>query len=123
MEVWRRDDGVEFESEEEAYLDSFDYCADELTDALCDTLNSNKLLDWAMKQEGFWEAFDDEITEARGMLFENYYQNWTEPDLEEEAEIEAMVAEMRKPKTPEVEWVTRYAVDPWGDLYEVNPTK
>lgn len=80
MEVWRRNDGVEFESEEDAYLDSLEYCAEDLVDALCDTLNSDKLLDWAMRQDGFWEAFDDEITEARGMLFENYYQNWVDPD-------------------------------------------
>lgn len=118
MEVWRRDDGVDFKSEEEAYLDSLEYCDDELADTLCAILNSNKLLDWAMKQDGFWEAFDDEITEARGMLFENYYQNWTEPDLEEEAEIEAMVAEMRERKPQH-----HYAVDAWGNLYEVNPTE
>ena len=118
MEVWRRDDGVEFESEEDAYLDSFEYCDASLADALCDTLNSDKLLDWAMKQEGFWEAFDDEITEARGMLFENSYEHWTEPDLEEEAEIEEMVAEMRERKPKHY-----YAVDAWGDLYEVNPTE
>ena len=123
MEIWRRDDGVEFESEEEAYLDSLEYCDDELPDMLGCGMDFSKLLNWAMRQDGFWEAFDDEITEARGMLFETYYQNWTEPDLEEEAEIEAMVAEMRKPKSPEVEWVTRYAVDAWGDLYEVNPPK
>ena len=118
MEVWRRDDGVEFESEEEAYLDSLEYCADELPDMLGCGMNFSKLLNWAMKQDGFWEAFDDEITEARGMLFENYYQNWTEPDLEEEAEIEVMVNEIRKNKPK-----TRYTVDRWGDLYEVNPTE
>ena len=115
MEIWRRDDGVEFESEEEAYLDSLEYRGDELADVVCNIINPDKLLDWAMKQEGFWEAFDDEITEARGMLFEEFYQNWTEADLEEEAEIEAMVAEMRERK--------HYAVDAWGDLYEVNPTE
>jgi len=119
MEVWRRDDGVEFESEEEAYLDSLEYCADELPDMLLDYgINFSKLLDWAMKQEGFWEAFDDEITEARGMLFEDFYQHWTESDLKEEAEIEAMVAEMRERKSKH-----SYATDACGDLYEVNPTE
>ena len=109
MEYWRRDDGIEFESEEEAYLDSFEYCEDALADTLCNILDSDKLLSWAMKQEGFWEAFDNEITEARGMLFEDFYQNWTEPDLEEEAEIEAMVAEMRERKPKH-----HYTVDAWG---------
>ena len=118
MEIWRRDDGVEFESEEEAYFDSFEYCDDDLISALCDVLNSDKLLSWAMEQDGFWEAFDDEITEARGMLFENYYTCWEESDLEEEVEIEEMVAKMREHKPKH-----RYAVDAWGDLYEVNPTE
>jgi len=118
MEVWRRDDGVEFDTEEEAYLDSLEYCDDVFEDVFLDVVDSGKLLKWAMEQEGFWEAFDDEITKARGMLFEDYYQNWTEPDLEEEAEIEAMVAEMREHKSK-----TRYAIDDWGDLYEVKPTE
>lgn len=118
MEVWRRDDGVEFGTEEEAYLDSLEYCADVLEDVFLDVVDSGKLLDWAMKQDGFWEAFDDEIAEAREMLFEDYYQNWTESDLEEEAEIDAMIAEMREHKSK-----TRYVIDAWGDLYEVKPTE
>ncbi len=118
MEVWRRDDGVEFKSEEEAYLDSLEYCGDSLADALCDTLNSDKLLSWAMKQEEFWEAFDDEITEARGMLFEDFYSHWDEPDDDDEIDDLITYIEQTSATRPK----KQYAVDAWGDLYEVNPT-
>ena len=119
MEIWRRDDGVEFDSEEGAYLDSLEYCDDELADTLCNIVDDNKLLCWAMQQDGFWEAFDDEITEARGMLFEDYYTCWDESELEEEDEIEALIAEIRASSRPK----SNYKIDRWGNLYEVNPTE
>ena len=119
MEVWRRDDGVEFESEEDAYQDFLENeDVDTLEDYLLKAvdLDVSALLHWAMKQDGFWEAFQDVITEARGMFFEDTYSHWDEPD-----EIDELIAEMeqRDAITPK----KHYAVDAWGDLYEVNPTE
>lgn len=126
MEYWQRYDDKRFDTEEDAYQDFLENeDVSTLEDYLLKAvdLDVSALLHWAMSQDGFWEAFQDVITEAREMMFEDTYCHWEGPDLEEEAEIDAMIAEMRKPKTPEVEWVTRYAVDPWGDLYEINPTE
>lgn len=87
MKYWQRNDGVKFATEEEAFEDSLSYCDEDLIDALCDTMNSDKLLQWAMKQESFWDEFQDEIASARNDLFEWNYCSWEVPDDYDEDEF------------------------------------
>ena len=120
MEYWQRnEDGVEFDTEEDAYQDYLDNEDDAaLEDCLreFEILSFDDLLHWVMGQEAFWERFQDEIAEARQSLFEDFYSHWDESD-----EVDELIIEMekRKASTPK----RRYAVDAWGDLYEVNPTE
>jgi hypothetical protein len=120
MEYWQRnEDNKRFDNEEDAYLDYLDN-EDEaaLEDYLHDLgfLSFGDLLHWAMGEQAFWEHFQDEIAEARESLFEDAYSHWEEPD-----EIDELITEMgqRSTTTPK----KQYAVDAWGDLYEVNPTE
>ncbi len=123
MEYWQRnEDGVRFDSEEDAYQD---YLGNEDDAALEDYLRDlgslafGDLLHWAMGQEAFWEHFQDEITEARESLFEDFYSHWDEPD--EEDEIDELIAKMEQRNATRPK--RQYLVDAWGNLYEVNPTE
>lgn len=121
MEYWQRnEDGARFDSEEDAYLDYLDKEDDAtLEDYLRDLgfLSFGDLLHWAMKEQAFWEHFQDEITEARESLFKDAYSHWDEPD----DEIDELITEMEQ--RSETRPKKQYAVDAWGDLYEVNPTE
>lgn len=124
MEYWQRnEDGVRFNSEEDAYQD---YLGNEDDAALEDYLRDfgpitfDDLLHWAMGQDAFWEHFQDEITEARESLFEDFYSHWDEPD-DEEDEIDELIAKMEQRNVTRPK--KQYLVDPWGNLYEVNPTE
>jgi len=105
MEYWQRNkDGKCFDNEEDVYQD---FLENEDVDTLKDyllkavDLDVTALLDWAMNQDGFWEAFQDIITEAREMMFEDTYCHWDESD-EFIAEIEQRSTAIPK---------KRYAVD------------
>lgn len=122
MEYWQRNsDGEIFDNEEDAYIDSIEReDVDTLEDYLLKAVDFDisKLFYWAIQQDGFWEAFQDEITEAREMIFEDDYSHWEDPDPDENAppvEYRSGIS-MADPKQ-------HFAVDPWGDLYEVNPTE
>ena len=85
MEHWKRNtDGKPFDTAEDAYIDSIEReDVDTLEDYLLKAvdLDISKLLHWATEQDGFWEAFQDEITAAREMIFEDNYTCWDEdPD-------------------------------------------
>lgn len=89
MEYWQRNiDGKRFDCEEDAYLDFLkNEDIVDLEDWLLNAyegLNVRYLLHWAMGQDGFWEAFDEDIAHAREEMFEEYYSNWEEPDEGEE---------------------------------------
>lgn len=90
MEYWQRWDNKRFDTEEDAYQDCID---NEKTEVLEDYLLSwhiidvNTLLHWAMNQDSFWEAFQDEITKAREMMFEDNYCQWIEPDRDDLCEV------------------------------------
>lgn len=80
MEYWQRNkDGVRFDTEEDAWLDSIE---NEDQEDLFNTLLGHnlipqeKMLEWIMGQDGFWEAFQDEITEARTIIFNYDYSCW-----------------------------------------------
>jgi hypothetical protein len=124
MEYWQRnEDGTRFDNEEDAYLD---YLSNEDDAALEDYLRDlgpltfDDLLHWAMGEDAFWEHFQDEITEARESLFEDFYSHWDEPD-EDDDEIDELITEMEQ--RSETRPKKQYAVDAWGDLYDVNPTE
>ena len=120
MEYWQRYDNKRFDTEEDAYQDFLENeDVDTLEDYLLTVvdLDVTALLHWAIGQDGFWEAFQDVITEAREMMFEDTYCHGEEPDGWEEAETQFLTGvSMSHPKQ-------KFAVDPWGDLYEVNPTE
>ena len=68
-------DKMAFDSEDEA---SGNACMDMLVDGatgdyLQNYISYDKLLDWAMKQDGFFEAFDDEFYKAQQDYFEDNY--------------------------------------------------
>lgn len=124
MEYWQRnEDGARFDSEEDAYLD---YLGNEDDAAVEDYLRDlgflsfGDLLHWAMGEQAFWEHFQDEITEARESLFEDAYSHWDEPD-DDDDEVDDLITEMEQRSATRPK--KQYAVDAWGDLYEVNPTE
>lgn len=119
MEYWQRYDNKRFDTEEDAYQDSLE---NEEVDVLEDYLlkavglDVSALLHWAMSQDGFWEAFQDEITEAREMMFEDNYCHWEGPDDDETKTQFLTGISMAHPEQ-------KFALDAWGNLYEVNPTE
>ena len=123
MEYWQRNpDGEIFDNEEDAYIDSIEReDIDTLEDYLLKAVDFDisKLFHWAIQQDGFWEAFQDEITEAREMIFEDTYSHWEDPD--DDNEIDELIAKMKQRNTTTPK--RQYDVDKWGNLYEVNPTE
>lgn len=94
MEYWQRYDDKRFDTEEDAYQDLLENedvgtLEDYLLRGL--ELDASTLLDWAIKQDGFWEEFQDEITAAREMMFEDQYCHWEGPD---DDEIDELITEM-----------------------------
>jgi len=83
MEYWQRYDDKRFDTEEDAYQDFLENeDVDTLEEYLLKVvdLDITALVHWAMSQDGFWEAFQDVITEAREMMFEDAYCHWEVPD-------------------------------------------
>lgn len=85
MWVRNRDNKV-FNSEESAYLDSIE---NETQEDLFNTLvcmdwliRYDELLLWAMEKDGFWEYFQDEITEARQRNFDEDYSEIEDDDID-----------------------------------------
>ena len=74
--MWIRDwDKIAFDSEDEAFGDA---CMEMLTDgATGDYLQSyvtyDKLLNWAMTQDGFFDVFKDELYKAQQDYFNDSY--------------------------------------------------
>ena len=86
MEIWVYSDANQekvFDSEEDAYDD---YLANEdmdyLEDMLAEEIDLRDLLSWAMKQDAFWEYYQDAITRAREQCFEDTYACWDAPEYE-----------------------------------------
>ena len=120
MEYWQRYDDKRFDTEEDAYQDFLENedvstFEDYLLKAV--DLDVSDLLHWAMSQDGFWEAFQDEITAAREMMFEDSYCHWEEPDDNDDDWVDPIIYKKNR------EGLTHYQVDRWGDLYEVNPAE
>ena len=68
-------DKMEFDSEGEAFEDA---CNEMLTDGsigdyLKPWVSYDTLLDWAMKQDGFFDFFDDDIGKAQQDYFNDFY--------------------------------------------------
>lgn len=86
MEYWERNaDGKRFDNEEDAYIDSIENETKEdlLNTLVChDLIPQVNLLEWAMEQDSFWERFQDEITEARGLNFDYDYTCWDDEEPE-----------------------------------------
>ena len=74
--MWIRDwDKMAFDSEDEAFGNA---CMEMLTDgATGDYLQSyvtyDKLLNWAMTQDGFFDVFEDELYKAQQDYFNDFY--------------------------------------------------
>lgn len=72
--VWVDEDGNQFESYEEAYdeacnkMDIID-----LTDHFGNYVSFEQLLQWALKQDGFWNQFEDALSQAEQDYFEEWY--------------------------------------------------
>lgn len=72
--VWVDDDGNQFESYEEAYdeaLNKMDII--DLTDHFGNYVSFEQLLQWALKQDDFWNQFEDALNQAEQDYFEEWY--------------------------------------------------
>lgn len=76
MSHWENDFGDEFETREEAFEDVTEKMDDmDLARGLESIIEFKVLLEWAMKQDGFWDHFCDEIEQAEMEFFDdNYYE-------------------------------------------------
>ena len=88
MKYWQRWDNKCFDTEEEAWEDYYNNeDSQELVDYLSHTVENfdfERLLDWAIQQDGFFEVFQDEIAQARQEAFNDSYCSWEEPDDEDD---------------------------------------
>ena len=67
-------DGMRFNSEEEAFDDAFnEMLPDYGEDYLKPWVDYYSLLKWAMKQDGFFDAFEDELYKAQRDFFNDFY--------------------------------------------------
>ena len=72
--VWVDDDGNEFESYEEAYDEARNKMdLTDLADHFRDYVSFEQLLNWALKQNGFWNQFEDAFSQAEQDYFEEWY--------------------------------------------------
>ena len=81
--MWIRDwDEMAFDSEDEAFGDA---CMEMLTDGatgdyLKPWVSYDELLAWAMKQDGFFEVFEDELSKAQQDYFNDFYFEMEDED-------------------------------------------
>ena len=81
--MWIRDwDKMEFESEEEAFDDACNEMFDCSKEYLKPWISYNKLVAWAMKQEGFFDKFGDELYKALRDFFDDFYFEMEEDEDE-----------------------------------------
>lgn len=72
--VWVDDDGNQFESYEEAYDDALNKMdITDLTDHFGNYVSFEQLLQWALKQDDFWNQFEDALSQAEQDYFEEWY--------------------------------------------------
>lgn len=83
-------DKMAFDSEDEAFGNA---CMEMLTDGatgdyLKPWISYDTLLDWAMKQDGFFDHFEDDFSKAQRDYFEDFYFE-IEDDENENGECES----------------------------------
>lgn len=89
--MWIRDwDEMRFDSEEEAFGDA---CMEMLTDGATEDylkpwISYDTLLEWAMKQDGFFDHFEEDFSKAQRDYFEDFYFE-IEDDEDENSECES----------------------------------
>ena len=66
-------DSQRFDSEEEAFDDAGREMLDYSEEYLKPWVSYDDLVAWAMKQEGFFEAFENELANAQQSFFEDFY--------------------------------------------------
>lgn len=78
-----RDDGIRFETEEEAREDMEEWVFDDFDfeDDFFRYISKDKLLRWAMKNPAFWDEFAEEVSKAKEDIFEDFCS-----EVEEEEE-------------------------------------
>ena len=74
MARWISDWGDEFDNEEDARLHAKEHMDwSSYKDELIYILTIDQILDWAREQEGFYDAFQDELADAEGEFFLSNY--------------------------------------------------
>ena len=81
-------DKMEFDSEEEAFDDAGREMLDYSEEYLKPWVSYNELVEWAMKQDGFFDAFEDDLYKAQRDFFEDFYFE-SEDDEDENCECES----------------------------------
>jgi hypothetical protein len=74
MAMWQNEWGDTFETEEEArdnVIEQMDW--DDFKEYMQYSINWNDLFEWARKQEGFFEEFENQFCDAENEFFEQYY--------------------------------------------------
>lgn len=81
-----RDDGIRFETKEEAREDMEEWAFDdyEFEDAFFRHISKEALLRWAMENPAFWDKFSEEVAKAKEDIFEDFYSEVEEEEEEEE---------------------------------------
>ena len=81
MTHWKNDFGEKFTTQEEAYDDAMGTMSDAIyDDYMRYTLSYSRLLEWAMKHDSFWDAFEPEISKAREIYFHDWYHKVEDED-------------------------------------------
>lgn len=83
-------DEMKFETEEEAFEDACDmmWLHGDIGEYLKPWVSYDELLDWAMKQDGFFDHFGDDFYKAQRDYFEDFYFE-IEDDENENSECES----------------------------------
>ena len=72
--MWENEWGETFDTKEEARENVWEHMDRENYEwRLEDFISHSKLLSWAMEQDAFYEAFQDEIGKAEADFFDDYY--------------------------------------------------
>ena len=72
--MWIRDwDKKEFDTEEEAFDDACNEMFDYSEEYLKPWVSYDELVAWAMKQDGFFDTFEDDLYKAQRDFFDDFY--------------------------------------------------
>ena len=80
--MWHNEWGEDFDSYEEARDETLKHMdEDDYLDVLCTPLIATKIVEWAMKKEGFYDQFQDIIERIEQEFLDDYLWESEEEEL------------------------------------------